>query len=756
MNVKTGSQTRTSLSTDSLVVCRPFLPTVSTDLSPHSYLLIGSDGLDPDSVLAVAEKFQTVLVERTIARALEAGGREVPVHYHVLADVVQRSAEGRSPRVVFLASNDTHAHFMMQIARQVENSLFVIPNRQRKDEGASKRLGENGIDYVEIDYADRENAQIAAFKPDLVFCAADWTSEFIALHAIARSLSAPCVALQEGPQDWRMKIKGKDPLKYRNAEILFAQGPVTLRYIRPKYFAVTGNPKTGKLEEKQLPPEPRVFINCNFTYGEWEDSRETWMSDVLSLCHELELDYLISKHPRDTSEWDDPNLVESSAFTVKEQLLSCSLVVSRFSSIPYEGLSLGRQVVYYNPHGETPRTFNEDRTGGIFLAYDRQQLRAILERHKRGMVFDRESAHTFLQEHCGPQDGRSLDRIVEALNELVANRLQAEVLASATASLNPDRQEDPLFSIIICTHNRAHVLDRVLRSVIAEQEGKISFEVLVVDNASTDDTFKTIEAYLTSDLVRYVEEPALGLSRARNTGVKNSKGRFVVFLDDDGEVEQGWLEAFLMVFEEHPQAIACGGRIIPKYEVPKPDWISGIAERFYGDYDLGDEVKETDWIPGGNSVWRKETLESLGGYDMKFGRKGHRILVGGEESQLIKQARGQGLKIFYSPDAVMYHYVPGKRVTVRYLAERWLGQGISDFRYREVGEKWSRALLLTHLRIAFIAVVLQSARLVRSLFSLSRGVMIEELFQLAYRSGILMEALRFGWTGEYRDSVTRN
>ncbi len=310
---------------------------------------------------------------------------------------------------------------------------------------------------------------------------------------------------------------------------------------------------------------------------------------------------------------------------------------------------------------------------------------------------------------------------------------------SSTISMDDNIQ----FSVIICTHNRANILDRVLNSVLEISQDHFRYEVIVVANSCTDETIDVVQPYLKNGLVRYIEEPVLGLSRARNRAWQNAKGKYVVFLDDDGEVTKDWLNGFKEIFEEHRNAAACGGRIIPKYETLKPAWISGIIERFYGHYDLGHEVTICDWVPGGNSAWRKNIVQSLGGFDIRFGRKGQLVGVGGEESQLIYRALKQGLTLYYTPKALMYHHIPKDRMYIGFICKRWFGQGVTDFRYLAVRENFSKKEALRYCVNKAVEVIKTTARIIKSLIPLRKYQTIHLFFEFMNRSGHCLEALRY-------------
>lgn len=327
------------------------------------------------------------------------------------------------PRVLLFAANDTHAHFLTPVAEALGDGLFAVPNPKTFDENAAGALRAEGFDTVEID-ADLElNGRVDAFDPHLVLCGNDWSAEFRALRRYCRRRAIPTVALQEGPQDWDAKWGGTNPRKYQNADVLFAMGPVTFKSIQPKYFSITGNPKVDRLEARPLPARPRVLINCNFTYGQYEEARAGWMRDALGACRELGLDCVISKHPRDPTLWEEAPMIHSNAYRVRDQLSDCSIVVSRFSSIIHEALALSRPAIYYNPHGEPMTTFNDERNPAVRKARNRSQLRKALREHGHHMAFDAAAALEYLRTHCGPMRGKSARTIAVVIREMVAHRM---------------------------------------------------------------------------------------------------------------------------------------------------------------------------------------------------------------------------------------------------------------------------------------------------------------------------------------------
>jgi len=127
-------------------------------------------------------------------------------------------------------------------------------------------------------------------------------------------------------------------------------------------------------------------------------------------------------------------------------------------------------------------------------------------------------------------------------------------------------------SVVICTLDRPHYLRLATQSVVSQALARDRYELLIVDNGSTDETERMIRTEFGSvPNLRYIREPILGLSRARNTGWTQASGEFVAYLDDDAVAVPYWLEKILHVFETvRPMPGCVGGRIEPLWEVTPP------------------------------------------------------------------------------------------------------------------------------------------------------------------------------------------
>ena len=240
-------------------------------------------------------------------------------------------------------------------------------------------------------------------------------------------------------------------------------------------------------------------------------------------------------------------------------------------------------------------------------------------------------------------------------------------------------------TVVICTHNRAHLLEECVDSVVVACRLIPRIEILIVDNASTDNT-KSVSAALSSryEQVRVLQEPSLGLSNARNLGLRSSNSDYVIFLDDDGVVGPGWITSLTKPLSTNPDVVGVGGKIEVHFPPSLPPWITPGSLRFYGDYDLGPSEKLVDWVPGGNSAWSRQWLLEMSGFNSKLGRVGKSSVGGSEESEICRLAMDEGKLLLYSPEAKMLHRVQQEKISLLWLLQRYFGQGLMGVRLQDL------------------------------------------------------------------------
>ena len=245
---------------------------------------------------------------------------------------------------------------------------------------------------------------------------------------------------------------------------------------------------------------------------------------------------------------------------------------------------------------------------------------------------------------------------------------------------------DTQISAIICTHNRDTYLGAAIDSLLA-QNFAASFEVVVVDNKSSDRTREVVERRLSDPRLKYIYEPQIGLSVARNTGAKVSCGEILAYLDDDAVASESWLQILYSAYERNPKLAIAGGKVTLLWPPGKqaPVWLSASLAGNLGAYDLGEStvyINNPGLTPRGlNYSIRRCFLDEIGGFDPNLGRVGKNLLSN-EELQMTELALSKGWEVAYLPDALVAHNVSEERIKRSWFFRRGWWQGISEC-YRE-------------------------------------------------------------------------
>jgi len=289
-------------------------------------------------------------------------------------------------------------------------------------------------------------------------------------------------------------------------------------------------------------------------------------------------------------------------------------------------------------------------------------------------------------------------------------------------------------TVAICTHNRAADLREALLSLLAQRFGG-EFEVIVVDNRSTDDTKRVVAEFeMTVRFpVRYLFEERLGLSVARNRALREARGEFVLFLDDDATASPDWIAEIVRVFDTDP-AIGCvGGKIDPAWEGGAPAWLAPENRTLYTILDYADDVVEMrrPAIPfGANVAFRKSVFETTAPFREDLGRVGSNLLSS-EESELIERIRDR-YAVYYTPHAAVLHKIPRSRISRRWLLRRIYWQGVS----RAVSSPRKSGLFVRSLLKVPVFALLS----IPVLFDKRR--VFRNISRIAYNNGLISGVLR--------------
>ncbi|MDR2057895.1 MAG: glycosyltransferase [Dysgonamonadaceae bacterium] len=236
-------------------------------------------------------------------------------------------------------------------------------------------------------------------------------------------------------------------------------------------------------------------------------------------------------------------------------------------------------------------------------------------------------------------------------------------------------------SLIVCTYNREKVLGKCLDHLTKQED--LDFELVLVNNKSTDNTDSLIRNFMNkySHLtVKYFIENNQGLSYARNRGINEASGEYLVFLDDDAFAFPDYTRNFKNFIEKHPEFHAGGGKILPCWESGQPQWMSKYLLSIVSLLDLGDSVKlftGRSYPIGANMIIEKKLFDRLGLFNVQLGRKGGN-LEGAEEKDFFLRTKGAGIPVYYIPNLVVEHWVPDSRLTREFFTKQALAIGYSE------------------------------------------------------------------------------
>lgn len=229
-------------------------------------------------------------------------------------------------------------------------------------------------------------------------------------------------------------------------------------------------------------------------------------------------------------------------------------------------------------------------------------------------------------------------------------------------------------TVILCTWNRAKSLVGVLTSLEASiVPAGLEWEVLVVDNNSTDHTRAVCESFISKNprRFRYLFEGKQGKTNALNAGIQKAHSEYLALTDDDLTVDPHWIAEMYDAFKKHDCA-AIGGRIVPVWNCKKPAWITlegPFRHPAYGgivNFDLGDSPCQlTLTATGANMGLRKAIFEKYGPYRADLNRIND--LLGGEDTEYCRRLMRGGELLMYAPKAIVYHPVEEYRTKRNYF-----------------------------------------------------------------------------------------
>ncbi|NUO02550.1 MAG: hypothetical protein HUU01_18240 [Saprospiraceae bacterium] len=254
-------------------------------------------------------------------------------------------------RIAFFSASDTLSFLLSPVILKLQEKNNHIQTLAWHRINPNVRAKE-GFESNEVKSTRFSFFRFLWHRPDILVMGNDWTMDAQLLIALGRWLGIRTVCIQESVID----LVDKKIARMRWADFALLQGAVAAGQVPERQMVfLTGNPRYEKLKFQQpRNTQPFFLVNCNFTYGLYEDQRQNWLNPVIELLETLNLDYVIAQHPRDSGDLSGyKNVVQTNAAVIHELIERSDCIISRFSSVLHEGLFLGKRAVYFNPHGES-------------------------------------------------------------------------------------------------------------------------------------------------------------------------------------------------------------------------------------------------------------------------------------------------------------------------------------------------------------------------------------------------------------------
>jgi len=242
--------------------------------------------------------------------------------------------------------------------------------------------------------------------------------------------------------------------------------------------------------------------------------------------------------------------------------------------------------------------------------------------------------------------------------------------------------KQPEISVVIGTYNRCNVLRGAIESLLNQESDGTEFEVIVVDNNSTDETRSMVENLRDSlgykNLV-YCFEGTQGVSHARNTGIAAARAPIIAFTDDDIRPGSNWIASISEGFRKFPNADCIGGKVLPQSGAEFPVWLTANHWTPLALLDMGEEPIELDVRNGpglvaANMAVRASVFADVGLFHPQLQRVKHSI-GSMEDTEYQLRLTTAKKRLMYLPELVVYAHVLEERLTKDYHRRWYRGHG---------------------------------------------------------------------------------
>jgi glucosyl-dolichyl phosphate glucuronosyltransferase len=312
--------------------------------------------------------------------------------------------------------------------------------------------------------------------------------------------------------------------------------------------------------------------------------------------------------------------------------------------------------------------------------------------------------------------------------------------------MTPQDPPVPQVTAIVCTYNRADLIAGAIDALLGQEPDTPPYQVIVVDNNSSDGTASVVRTFAADTRLRYLREPEQGVSAARNLGIAHARAPIVAFIDDDVRADPNWIKTIVRTFAAHPEATFIGGKVLPIWQAPPPDWLesAGTAPLALVDYGTAGRQVTTEWpvcLVSANLAIRRTAFDRVGLFSTVLQRVGNSI-GSIEDQELEMRLVAAGCAGWYEPSLTVHALVPLDRLRREYHRAWHLGHGRFYALLRDPSFERSRRTVLGVPLHLFQAAAASLFAWTRDLLRRRSGAAFAHELRLRFMLGFVRQRIR--------------
>jgi glycosyltransferase involved in cell wall biosynthesis len=299
-----------------------------------------------------------------------------------------------------------------------------------------------------------------------------------------------------------------------------------------------------------------------------------------------------------------------------------------------------------------------------------------------------------------------------------------------------------MLTVLLATRNRSKILRATLESFCGLRAPDSGWNLVVVDNGSSDQTSETVKGFFDRLPLQFLTEQRRGKNFALNTALPHIDGDLTVLTDDDVLPQPDWLLRLRHAADVHPEFSIFGGPILPRWEVPPPPWVKWVPQG--AAYAVTDPTWEEGPIAA-SSVWgpntaiRSAVFKAGIDFNSQIGPSGNNYAQGGD-TELTRRLESLGHRAWHVHDAIVEHFVRQEQLDLAWVMRRATRHGRGEFRLGQIHELASRRVLFGAPRYLYRQQLREALSVALAWMSRNEGDLLQSRWRHNFIRGQIQEA----------------